>query len=141
MGIFSGYSVFLNYKYWLNLNPFPLPPDVVNVILGFFVFFIVASLVLRLAARPLKKKQPRYAELLVRIARPLSTTGILGLLCLFFAYEQVPLLGMRLWFLLLALLFLWLVGRLAHYIVVDFPNLRQTDLERERLQKYMPKKK
>src|SRR5690606_18463540 len=96
---------------------------------------------LRLVARSLKKKQPRHAELALRGARPLSTTGILGLLCLFFAYEQIPLLGMRLWFLLLTVFFFYMVARLARYVVVEFPDLRQHDLEKARIQRYLPKKK
>ncbi len=141
MAIFSSLAVFLDYKYWINLHPVALGPELVNGILSFFAWFVVAAVVLRLAARGLKKKQPRVSQLLRKFAGPLFVTGILGLLLLFFTYEQAPVLGMRMWFLLLGLYFLFLIGRVATFAVIDFPQLRREDAERARLQKYMPGKK
>ena len=141
MAIFSSYAAFLDYKYWLNVHPVALGPDLVNGILSFFAWFVIAAVVLRLAARGIKKTQPRTAQLLRKFAGPLFVTGILGLLLLFFTYEQAPVLGMRLWFLLLATYFLFLIGRVVTFAVIDFPQLRREDAERARLMKYMPKKK
>ncbi len=141
MAIFRGYAAFLDYKYWLNLHPVALGPDLVTGILSFFAWFIVAAVILWLAARSLKKKQPRYGQLARKFASPLFGAGVMGMLLLFFSYEQVPVLGMRLWFLLLCLYFLFEIGRLANYVVIDFPHLRHEDMERARLMKYMSKKK
>lgn len=141
MGFLRGYAAFLEYRYWLNLHPVPLGPSLVGSILSFFAWFLVASLALRVVARVMKKKDGRKSDLLLRFARPLSTTGLLGLLFLFFSYEQVPLLGMRLWFLLtFVLLIVWL-GRVVKFAVTEYPALRREDEEKARLRKYMPGKK
>lgn len=141
MGFLRGYAAFLDYRYWLNLHPVPLGPSLVGSILSFFAWFLVASAALRVAARVVKKKDGRKSDLLLRFARPLSTTGILGLLFLFFSYEQVPLLGMRLWFLLTFVLLIAWVGRVVKFAVTEYPALRREDEEKARLRKYMPGKK
>lgn len=141
MGFLRGYAAFLDYRYWLNLRPVPLGPSLVGGILSFFAWFLVASLALRIAARVMKKKDGRKADLLLRFARPLSTTGVLGLLFLFFSYEQVPLLGMRLWFLLTFVLLIVWVGRVVKFAVTEYPALRKEDDEKARLRKYLPGKK
>ncbi|HTK04032.1 MAG TPA: hypothetical protein VL500_00440 [Candidatus Eisenbacteria bacterium] len=141
MDFLRGYAVFLNYRYWLNLRPVPLGPSLVGAIFSFFAWFIAASLALRLIARAMKKKDPRFADLLKRFARPLSTAGLLGLLCLLFAYEQVPILNLRLWFLLTLLLCVYQIGRAVAFAVREYPALKREDAEKQRLEKYMPKKK
>lgn len=141
MGIFRSLAPFVDYKYWLNLHPVALGPDLVTGLLSFFAWFVVAAVALRVAARFLKKKQLRVSQLLRKFAGPLFVTGILGLLLLFFTYEQAPVLGMRMWFLFLGIYFLFLIGRVVTYAVLEFPRLRREDAEKARLQKYMPGKK
>lgn len=141
MGFLRGYAAFLDYRYWLNLHPVPLGPSLVGSILSFFAWFLVASFALRVVARVMKKKDGRKSDLLLRFARPLSTTGVLGLLFLFFSYEQVPLLGMRLWFLITFVLLIVWVGRVVKFAVTEYPALRREDEEKARLRKYMPGKK
>ncbi len=141
MDFLRGYAAFLDYRYWLSLHPVPLGPSLVGGVFSFFAWFIVASVALRLVARGLKKREPLRADLLRRFARPLSTAGILGLLCLLFAYEQVPILNMRLWFLLTFILFAVGVGWAAGYLAKEYPALLREDAERKRIGKYLPKKK
>lgn len=141
MGFLRGYAPFLDYRYWINLRPVPLGPSLVGGIFSFFAWFIVAAVALFVVARMLKKKDPRRADLLKRFGRPLTTAGLLGLLCLFFAYEQVPVLNIRLWFLLTLALFAWQTGKAVAFAMQEYPSLRRGDAERQRIQKYFPKKK
>ncbi|MEY4744195.1 MAG: hypothetical protein RL272_140 [Candidatus Parcubacteria bacterium] len=141
MDFLRGYAAFLDYRYWISLNPVPLGPTLVGGIFSFFAWFIAASVALRLIARAMKKTEPLRADLLRRFARPLSTAGLLGLLCLLFAYEQVPILNIRLWFLLTFALFAIGIGRGTAFLVKEYPALRREDGERKRLEKYLPKKK
>jgi nitrate/nitrite transporter NarK len=141
MDFLRGYAAFLDYRYWLNPSPVPLGPSLVSGILSFFAWFLIAAIVLRLAAHGLRKKDALRAEILRRFARILSTTGLLGLLFLFFTYEQLPLFGMRLWFLLLFALFLVWLGRFVAYAVREYPQKRHQLDERRQLEKYLPKKK
>ena len=141
MAFLRGYAVLLDYRYWTNLRPVPFGPSLVGGIFSFFAWFLVAAVALAVLAVLLKKKDPRRAQLLKRFAKPLAWGGFLGLMCLFFAYEQVPILNMRLWFLLTLVLFAWQTGRAVQFAVKEYPGLRRDDAERQRIEKYLPKKK
>lgn len=140
MEFLKGYAAFLDYKYWLNPHPVPLGSSLVGSIFAFFGWFIIATVTLQLIAYGLRKKDALKADVFRRFARLMSWTGVLGLLFLFFSYEQIPLLGMRLWFLLLFVMFsLWLL-KIALYVVRDYPGLRATQRERAQFEKYLPSK-
>jgi len=139
MAFLRGFAPFLDYRYWFNLYPVPLGPSLVGGIFAFFGWFIIAMIIFRLVAHGLKKRDPLKAAIFLRTSALLGTTGILGLLFLFFAYEEVPLLRMRFWFLFLFVMFAAWVVRIALYIVRDYPVLRDERLERQRLRKYLPK--
>jgi len=141
MQFLRGFAPFLDYHYWLNPSPVPLGPSLAGGILVFFAWFLIAALALYLVNHGMKKDNSLKAENLKRIAHLLSTTGFLGLIFLFFSYEQLPFLGMRFWFFLLFILFIaWLI-RIIIYIVRDYPKKKAEKEERSRLEKYLPKKK
>ncbi len=140
MDFLKGYAAFLDVGYWLNPHPVPLGSSLVGSIFAFFGWFIIATVTLRLIAYGLRKKDSLKADVFNRFARLMSTTGALGLLFLFFSYERIPLLGMRLWFLLLFAVFaVWLL-RIALYVVREYPALRAAQEERARFEKYLPTK-
>ncbi len=141
MDFLRGYSAFLKYQYWFNPNPVPLGPSLVSQILAFFGFFVVAAIALRVAAHVFRKKDVLRADILKRFARLLAWTGVLGLLALFVAYEQVPFFGMRFWFLPIFALFLIWLGRIAWFVVRDHPLRRRMAEERTQMEKYLPKKR
>lgn len=127
MNFLSGYAAFLDYRYWLNPYPVPLGPSLVAQILSFFAFFIVATAALMVVAHVYRKKDELLADLLRRFASLLGWTGGLGLLFLFFTYEQSPLLGMRFWFLgITGMFFVWLV-RVVIYAVKEFPTKKRAE--------------
>lgn len=136
-----GFKAFLDYKYWLNPRPVPLGPSLVGGIFAFFGWFLIIGLGLYLLARWLKKSRPLEAGVLRRFARLLFNTGLLGLLFLLFTYEQLPFLGMRLWFLLVFILFLYWLVRAIIYFVRDYPKFKSKENERQRLEKYLPNAK
>lgn len=141
MAFLRGYAAFLDYRYWMNPNPVPLGPSLVSSILSFFAWFLIVAIGLRIAAHSLRKKDALRAEMLRRFSGLLSATGLLGLMFLFFTYEQLPLFGMRLWFLLLFVLFLVWLGRFVAYAVREYPQKRHQLDERRQIEKYLPKKK
>jgi hypothetical protein len=138
--LLAGYAAFLDYRYWLNPHPVPLGSSLVGAIFAFFGWFIIATVALRVVAYSLRLKDALKADVFTRFASLLSWTGIIGLVLLFFSYEQIPLLGMRLWFLALFLAFVVWLLRIALYVVRDYPKLRQTQTERARFEKYLPKR-
>jgi hypothetical protein len=141
MTFLAGFAAFLDYRYWINQNPVPLGPSLVSGILMFFGWFLVAAVVLYLVARYFRKSAPLKKDVFQRFGRLMLNVGVIGLLILFFSYQQAPFLGMRLWFLLL---FIYLVVRLSLlivYVIRDYPQKVAEIVERERRTKYFPKKK
>jgi hypothetical protein len=138
----AGYSAFLDYHYWSNIRPVPLGPSLVGGFVFFLGWFLLAGLALTIAAYVVKKSGDKLkAKVLSHFASAMLNTGLLGYLFLFFAYEQLPVLGMRLWAVLwLALFCLWTAGAVK-FATHEYPA-RRSRLERQReLQKYLPRKK
>ncbi len=141
MQFLRGFAPLLDYHYWLNSYPVPLGPSLAGGIFVFFAWFLLTSLILHLISHGMHEKNALKADNLKRIVHLLSTIGFLGLLILFFSYEQLPFLGMRFWFFLLFILFLvWLI-RIIIYIICDYPKKKSIQEDRERLLKYLPKRK
>jgi len=141
MHFLAGYAALLQYRYWVNPRPVPLGPSLVGSIFAFFGWFVVAAAVLYILARYLKKRDPLKGDVVRRFARALISTAVLGYIFLFFSYEQLPLLGMRLWFLLVFVLFtVWLVRAIV-FALREYPRLRDAEVERRRFEKYLPKSK
>jgi hypothetical protein len=140
MHFLAGYAALLNYRYWIDFRPVPLGPSLVGSVVVFFGWFLLAAIVLYLVARHFRHRDLHLLEeALYRFARPMLWTAVLGYIFLFFSYEQVPLLGMRLWFLLLFILFsVWLIQAIV-FAVRDYPHLRKNESERQRFEKYLPK--
>lgn len=141
MDFLRGYQAFLYPSYWLNPHPVPLGPTLVGGIFVFFGWFFIAGLAFRIVAHLLRKKDHLKAGICRRLAALLITTALLGFVCLFFAYEQLPLFGMRFWVLLVFIMFIiWLV-RIVSYIVREYPVERAAIVEKKNLEKYLPGKK
>lgn len=139
MHFLVGYAALLDYRYWVNPRPVPLGPSLVGSVFAFFGWFVIASVVLYVLARYLKRRDRLKESVVRRFARVMSWTAALGYLFLFFTYEQLPLLGMRLWFLLLFALFaVWLVRAIV-FALKDYPRMRLQEAERQRHEKYLPK--
>lgn len=138
MEFLAGFKAFLYPMYWLNPRPVPLGPSLIGGIFAFFGWFIIATIALRIVAHVLAKKDPLKADIFARLAQMMQTIGGLGLLFLFFTYEQLPVLGMRLWFLVLFVWFaVWLV-RITLHVVRDYPKLRTDQVQRQKFEKYLP---
>ncbi|MDD5251787.1 MAG: hypothetical protein PHT12_04100 [Patescibacteria group bacterium] len=140
LSFLKGFAAFLDYRYWFNPNPVPLGPSLVSGILAFFGWFLFLAIVLYFVARSLKKRDGLKAEVFRRFAGLLFMTGCAGLVALFLAYEQIPFLGMRLWFLATFLYFIIKLGFVTVYAVREYPARRSQVVARERLERWLPQK-
>ncbi len=132
------FSPLLNPGYWFNTNPVPFGASLVGSLFVFFAWFIVLAIGLLVAARWFKAKNTARAEVLKRFASVSFWTGLLGLIVLFFSYEQIPFFGIRAWFLAVGAFMLYKVVRIVLYIVREYPQ-EQAKAEEKRLQdRYMP---
>ena len=134
----SGYSAFLTLQYWFNPRPVPMPQFWIIGLNIFFGLFIAAGVVFNVLSR---RADPFLGKRLRRLSKVGWVNGILGYIWLFFSYEGVVFLGARFWFLVILLsTIVWKI-----FILVDLKKNvareRAERQERERFEKYLPKKK
>ncbi len=71
----------------------------------------------------------------------LLTMGLAGLLFYLFTYERLPILSMRIWLVVwLAGVVLW-IWSIYQFIKIEIPRVEALRQEREKLEKWLPKKK
>lgn len=140
MNFLVGYAPLLDYRYWTNPRPVPLGPSLVGSIFAFFGWFVLAAVALYVASRFVRKNDKLKEEVLRRFSRALGLTALLGYTCLFFSYEQLPVLGMRFWFLLVLVLFVVWLARAINFAVRDYPTMQKVRAERENFEKYLKRR-
>ena len=124
----------LALKYWINMRPetfSPLGFKFLGVFLGGLAVFAFISYLLK----------TRKRGLYFKVWRSLQTFCLshlfIGLMLLFFAYESLPFLSMRLWFLL------WGIGMLAWLgfilkVVMIIPKEKEKMSKEKEFKKYIP---
>ncbi|MFH1253777.1 MAG: hypothetical protein V1664_05650 [Candidatus Uhrbacteria bacterium] len=131
-------------SYWFNLAPVSYGANSSNIteyiVLGFFVAILLAGIVLRIVQK--RYSLDRFALKMFRaLTRLLVTMGILGVILLFFSFEQVRLLGARFWYpLWLIGSLIWLFFILRTYFTVAPKERVKEDLRRQK-EKYLPRSK
>jgi hypothetical protein len=130
----------LTLSFWFNPTPPPLLVWSEWILLVILVACVVAGIAVAVVrARSGFEKLVRRG--LGRVASLLITVGLAGLLLFAFAYERIPYLGMRLWWIGWAVLVgIWAWG-IVRYFQVDIPAIRKQRAEREQFEKWLPKSK
>ncbi|MBI4138552.1 hypothetical protein HY479_00170 [Candidatus Uhrbacteria bacterium] len=130
----------LRPSYWFNPTPPPFVPTVERgllVVFGAFVFIGILGRIVTL--RPGWEKFSK--RLVIRSADTLAVFGAFGLLLLGLAYERIPVLGARGWYLVWAAWFAWEIWKISRYALVEIPELERKRTEREAQEKWLPKPK
>lgn len=127
-------------NFWFARDPAPLLAVNVRLLFGVFALLFVLGVVVRVVAR--RRKEDRLVtETFRRIGQLGVTMGLLGLLLFFFAYQEIPFLGMRVWFLLWGVgLFVW-IGTVVRYATKIVPAERRRLSARSERSKYLPRAK
>ena len=128
-------------KYWLTLAPAPLAGLTEKILLAFFIFVFAFGVFFRFKSHA-KKQLDRIKS---RTWQSLSHLGLimgsLGLLILFFSFEEITLFGARFWYpLWLVGLLVWLFFIWHGYFHVAPQEKKNEELRRQR-EKYLPRKK
>lgn len=133
-------SNLFSFKLWFNTNPGPLLSSSVNIVLGVFVLLLVLAIVAKIFSNG-KNISKAKALFWNKLSHLFFWTDLVLLILLFFSREGVPILGMRLWYLVLfAVVLVWL-GFIIRYAKVELPKQEELKKEREKFNKYLPKKK
>jgi hypothetical protein len=137
-----GNSALLDISYWTNTRPVPIGPSLVGGFVFFLGWFLLAGLALTIAAYVVKKSGDKLkARVLSEFASAMLKTGFLGYFLLFLAYEQIPVLGMRLWVLCWLGLFCWWTATAVRFATNEYPARRSRREKLQELRKYLPSKK
>lgn len=127
-------------SFWFARDPAPLLTINARLLFGVFALLFVLGVVVRVVAR--RRKEDRLVtETFRRIGQLGVTMGLLGLLLFFFAYQEIPFLGMRVWFLLWGIGLLVWVGMVVRYATKIVPAERRRLSERTERNKYLPRAK
>lgn len=134
----AGYRALLTIQYWFTLRPFPMPRSWIIGLDIFFGLYIIAGIIFSVMSR---RVDPQLSKRLRRFSRVFWTLGLVGYGWILFSFEEAVFLGARFWFLfILASTAVW-----CAFILLDIKkNLareRSEQAERERFQKYLPKRK
>lgn len=109
-------------------------------LLVLFSLMAVAGLVIKVYA--IKSNLEKYKKRAVhKIGSLFLTMGVVGLLLYFFTYERLPVLSMRIWLIVwLGMIGLW-IWSIYKFIKLEIPRVEALRQEREKLEKWLPKKK
>ncbi len=124
----------LKLNFWLSMNPGGLTQGVIRVIIVFLISLFVAVVVLKLLKN---RKRNLYNKIWNKLYFFSFTNLIIGLVLLFFSYEMLPFLSMRLWFLLWgASMIVWLVFILK--VLNEIPKVKEKMAKEDEYKKYLP---
>lgn len=130
----------LTLGYWFNLQAVPFQPTVERVLLAVFATVTIAGIACYLI--PLRRGMDKgIKHALLRLGAMLAWSGILSLLLWFFAWQQIPLLSMRAFYLPIAIWIVWGGISIARSVWIDLPAQRKAEAERLERERWLPKKK
>lgn len=130
----------LTPSFWFN----PLPPPFVPLIDRFLLVTLGAFLLVGACAYVIRVRgnmDTLTRQALHRASKLLLTAGFVGLLLYALAYERVIYLSMRLWWIFLFAWIGWDAWRLYQFVFVKIPQIHMAQAEREKFEKWLPKKK
>ena len=130
---------FFNLSYLFDLRP-SIYAGTVYFLLAVFGVLIVLSLLIKIVEQK-KKPQQFLKKLFQKYFSFFLTMGLVGLVLLWFRYENAAVLSARFWLLVWALAFvIWLV-KIFQYQLKIVPPAREKLEQKKIFQKYLPKKK
>lgn len=131
-------SSLLLLKFWFSLNPLPMQSFFSRILLLVFLFFTIVGLLSKFIStrKNLILARQKIAD---KLSRPFLSTGLIGLLLLFFESERVIFLRSRFFFLLLTAWFIYSLVRAAQYIIKKLPQEEAERAKRAKLEKYLPR--
>ena len=131
----------ITLSFWFDRRP-PIMEEFFSQ-LFFYTFgaLVVLALIITVIVKKKKKEDPWVAKGFQKISSWCLTMGIFGLVIFFFSYERIPLLSMRIWFVVwLIAAIVWLVFIIKFFIKV-IPREKAKIKEQEKKKQYLPGKK
>jgi hypothetical protein len=123
----------LTWKYWFTVNPEPFTALAFKVLIAFIILLLIAAAISAI----LKRRSGLYRGALKRIYNLSATNFVIGLIILFFNYENVPFLSSRMW------LGFWLLEIIIWKLFIiknlkEIPKKKKELEAAKELKKYLP---
>ncbi|MBI4268556.1 hypothetical protein HY627_01855 [Candidatus Uhrbacteria bacterium] len=132
---------FFNLFYWFSLEPQVMSLFGAISAGSFFGCFILLKILGKFAYLHYKKNlSAPEKRLMAKAESMLLTMGFAGIAWVFFAYEGLPILSARFWFLVWVVAFVLWGYLLLRYALVELPPQISAIKQKERFSKYLPKK-
>ena len=125
----------MSLNFWINMRPGAMNMGAFQVILVFVV--ILAALTLAFYFLKKQNQFGFYKKIFNRLNNLCLANTIIGLFLLFFIYEQLPFLAMRIWLLLWTLGILVWLGFIIN-TMLKIPKLKEDKAKEQGYQKYIP---
>lgn len=120
----------LTWQYWFSVNPAPLISLGLIILAGLVALMLLSAIVFFL----LKRKASLYRGIIKRLYNFSAANFIIGLIILFFNYENIPFFSARFW------IGLWLIS-LATWLYFILIKIKSIPAKKQALAVELEKKK
>ncbi len=131
----------LTFGYWFRLYPLPLVPVLAKILLLIMIAILCAGVGITLYARLAKGLQKQARVAIRSLGIIVLWAGIVGLYLYAMTWQTVPVLGMRVWYIVWFVLFAWLIARATKRFLKDVPAGQAEERARHSYEKWLPKPK
>jgi len=130
----------LTLSYWFGIHPSPFLPLVSRALLIAFAVWTVAGIAASLVRlKPGLEKTTR--RILAKAATLFTWSGLTGLVLWAFEYERIPVLSMRIFYVVVLVWIVWGLWSIARYLRVELPAMRRMQSERAAAERWLPHSK
>ncbi len=127
----------LSLSFWLNIDPGPFVPWTDRFLLFFMLVLLALSAVVWIVAhRQLLKDRRRLFQ---RVSAWLLWAGLSGLLLYLFVWQRIPVLDMRLFWVVWLIGYAWWGYVIGRFAFKELPALNAAQAERAKYEKWLPK--
>jgi len=124
----------LKLSFWLNMTPGNLTQGALRLIVIFLISLFIGAIFFKILKN---RKRNLYNKIWSKLHLFSLSNLIIGLFLLFFSYELLPFLSMRLWLLLWGLgMIVWLA--LIFKIFNEIPKIKEKMAKEDEYKKYLP---
>jgi len=127
---------FFNAQILFNPRPVPVGAVGLKILMLIVIGFFLVSILLKIQAKKFDKASRLKAKAIRRIASNFTVFRFLFALYLWFVYEGLPILSMRLWFLVLVLFFISALFFPVRYYFVKLPILQKERAEKKEIKNF-----
>ncbi|MBD3281317.1 hypothetical protein GF391_01065 [Candidatus Uhrbacteria bacterium] len=130
----------LTLSFWFGLYPPALTPWAARAMLVIFTALLIVGIAGKIYS--IKTKLEKWTRRAIdKASAMLITMGVLGLLLFLFSYQQIPVLSIRVGYIIwLIILGIWIYF-LYKFIYIEIPKQRKLKEAREHVDKWLPKPK